>query len=175
MREEFELQGQSLNQRDAGSRDGACAGEMWSRVGSSSTASTTTCHRARWSPPCRADPIYIGGHTDARCVERPSGRWVDRQRVPLDEAAAYIAKLKGYLHEYGRDDDPFEIVCGLYAIPTPELFKRAEEELGLTATLCMPWALDQDVYKGDRSGLTRSAEVFRPSIEQFATDVVSCC
>jgi len=60
-------------------------------------------------------------------------------------------------------------------MPTPELFKRAEEEIGLTATLCMPWALDQNVSKGEVTGLTRSAEVFRPSIEQFATDVVSCC
>ena len=36
----------------------------------------------------------------------------------------------------------------------------------------MPWALDQNVSKGNMDGLTRSAEVFRPSIEQFAADVL---
>ena len=54
-----------------------------------------------------------------------------------------------------------------------DLFKMAEEDMGLTGTLCMPWALDQNVSKGNMDGLTRSAEVFRPSIEQFAADVLS--
>jgi probable F420-dependent oxidoreductase len=178
MREEFELQGQSFTNRGRRFTEMVHAlREMW-RPG------WVEFHGEYYDvPPCTMEPtpaapipIYIGGHTDAalrRAAEVGDG-WIGNA-YPLDEAAAYIAKLKGYLHEYGRDDDPFEIVCGLYAMPTPELFKRAEEELGLTATLCMPWALDQNVSKGEMKGLTRSAEVFRPSIEQFATDVVSCC
>jgi hypothetical protein len=58
-------------------------------------------------------------------------------------------------------------------MPTPDLFRMAEEDMGLTGTLCMPWALDQNVSKGNMDGLTRSAEVFRPSIEQVAADVLN--
>jgi hypothetical protein len=60
-------------------------------------------------------------------------------------------------------------------MPEVDLYKRAEEELGITGTMCMPWAMDQNVSKGNMDGLTRSAEVFRPSIEQFAADIVSRC
>ena len=118
--------------------------------------------------------LFRSGHTDAalrRAAEVGDG-WIGNA-YPLEEARHHIGRLKGYLKEFGRENDPFEIICGLYAMPTRDLFKMAEEDMGLTGTLCMPWALDQNVSKGNMDGLTRSAEVFRPSIEQFAADVLS--
>ena len=178
MREEFDLQGQSFTNRGRRFTEMVVAlREMWK-------PGWVQFHGDFYDiPPCTMEPtptepipIYIGGHSEAalRRAAQVGDGWIGNA-YPLDEAAAYITKLKGYLHEYGRDDDPFEIICGLYAMPTPDLFKRAEEEMGLTGTLCMPWALDQNVAKGNMDGLTRSAEVFRPSIEQFAADVVSRC
>ena len=178
MREEFELQGQSFTNR------GRRFTEMVQALRTVWQPGWVEFHGEFYDvPECMMEPspaapipIYIGGHTDAalRRAAQVGDGWIGNA-YPVEEAAAYVTKLKGYLHEYGRDDDPFEFICGLYAMPTPELFKRAEEEMGLTGTLCMPWALDQNVSKGDMGGLTRSAEVFRPSIEQFAADVVSRC
>ena len=178
MREEFELQGQSYTNR------GKRFTEMVRALRAMWEPGWVEFHGDHYDVPlCTMEPtpgapipIYIGGHTDAalrRAAEVGDG-WIGNA-YPVDEAAAHIARLRGFLKEFGREHDPFEIICGLYAMPTPDLFKRAEEELGLTGTLCMPWALDQNVSKGDMTGLARSAEVFRPSIEQFAADVVSRC
>ena len=178
MREEFELQGQSYTNR------GKRFTEMVRALRAMWEPGWVEFHGDHYDVPlCTMEPtpgapipIYIGGHTDAalrRAAEVGDG-WIGNA-YPVDEAAAHIARLRGFLKEFGREHDPFEIICGLYAMPTPDLFKRAEEELGLTGTLCMPWALDQNVSKGDMAGLARSAEVFRPSIEQFAADVVSRC
>ena len=124
--------------------------------------------------PAKSIPIYGGGHTDAalkRAAQHCDG-WIGNA-YPWDEAAHYVGKLKGYLNEYGRSNDDFDIICGLYALPEPDLYKRAEEQLGITGTLCMPWAMDQNVSKGQMEGLTLAADVYRPSIEQFAVDVLA--
>jgi hypothetical protein len=39
--------------------------------------------------------------------------------------------------------------------------------------ICMPWAMDQNVSKGQMEGLNLSADDYRPSIEKFAEDIVS--
>lgn len=178
MREEFELQGQSYGNRGKRFTEMVVAlREMWKPGWVEFHGDYYDVPACTMEPtPAEPIPIYIGGHSDAalRRAAQVGDGWIGNA-YPLEEAAVHVGTLKRYLHEYGRDDDPFEIICGLYAMPTPDLFKQAEEELGITGTLCMPWALDQNVSKGDMAGLTRSAEVFRPSIEQFAVDVVGHC
>jgi alkanesulfonate monooxygenase SsuD/methylene tetrahydromethanopterin reductase-like flavin-dependent oxidoreductase (luciferase family) len=124
--------------------------------------------------PSEPVPIYGGGHTDAalRRAARLCDGWIGNA-YPWDEAAHYVGRLQQFLREEGREGEPFEIICGLYAMPSVDLYRRAEEELGITGTLCMPWALDQNVSKGNLEGLTLSAEVYRPSIEQFAVDILA--
>lgn len=39
--------------------------------------------------------------------------------------------------EYGRADEPFEIMLALMEAPSPDLYKRAEG-LGVTAVMCVP-------------------------------------
>ncbi len=178
MREEFDLQGQSFTNRGRRFTEMVqVLRELWKPGWVEFHGEFYDIPTCTMEPtPAAPIPIYIGGHTDAalRRAARVGDGWIGNA-YPLEEAAAYVAKLKVYLHEYGRDDDPFEIVCGLYAMPSADLYRRAEEEMGLTGTLCMPWAMDQNVSRGNMKGLTRSAEVFRPSIEQFATDIVSQC
>ena len=52
-------------------------------------------------------------------------------------------------------------------MPSPDLYRRAEEELGITGTMCMPWAGGNPV-KGADAGLLQRAEAYRPAIETFA-------
>jgi hypothetical protein len=59
-------------------------------------------------------------------------------------------------------------------MPTADLYKRAEEEMGMTGTLCMPWALGNP-SAGDHAGLEEMASAFKPYIEDFATNIVSKC
>jgi hypothetical protein len=83
--------------------------------------------------------------------------------------------LRGLLDEQDRSSDPFSIVCGLYELPSAELFQRAEAELGITDTLCLPWVLDGNLSDDERNGRTLDVEVYRPSVERFATEILGVC
>ena len=176
MKEEFDLQGVDFSTR------GKRLNEMIPALRALWKGGWVEWHGDYYDvPACTLEPhtetaiaIYGGGHTDAalkRAAKYCDG-WIGNA-YPWDEAAQYVSKLKGFLHEFGRDNDDFDIICGLYALPAPDLYRRAEEELGITGTMCMPWALDQNVSKGEMSGLTQSADVYRPSIEKFAEEILS--
>jgi len=119
--------------------------------------------------PTEPIPIYCGGHTNAalRRAARYCDGWVGNAYTWAD-AEHYVGKLKGMLREEGREHDPFEIVIGLYEMPSVDIYRRAEEELGVTGMLCMPWAGMQAVSGGAHSGLTERADAYRRPIEQFA-------
>ena len=119
-------------------------------------------------------PIYSGGHTEPalKRAARYCDGWIGNA-YPWEEGAHYIRKLRGYLREYGRENDPFEIIIGFYAAPSVDLYRRAAEELGVTGTMCMPWAGVQNVSAGERGGLLESASVYRDSIDRFADEIVT--
>jgi len=117
-------------------------------------------------------PIYVGGHTDAalkRAAKYADG-WIGNA-YPWAEAEHYVGRLKEFLKAEERDLSTFEIICGLYEIPTVEIFQRAESELGVTGTMCMPWAMG-NVAPGDGRNADDVAAVYQSYIEQFAEDVV---
>ena len=117
-------------------------------------------------------PIYVGGHTDAalkRAAKYADG-WIGNA-YPWAEAEHYVGRLKEFLAAEDRDLSTFEIICGLYEIPTVEVFQRAETELGVTGTMCMPWAMG-NVSAGDGRNADDVAAVYQSYIEQFAEDVV---
>lgn len=178
MREEFDLQGQTFTNRGKRFTEMIHAlRELWKPGWKEFHGTYYDVPELTMEPtPAEMIPVYVGGHSEAalRRAAQVADGWIGNA-YPYEEAAKYVGQLKGYLREYGRENDPFEIICGLYAMPEVDLYKRAEEELGITGTMCMPWAMDQNVSKGNMDGLTRSAEVFRPSIEQFAADIVSRC
>jgi probable F420-dependent oxidoreductase len=178
MREEFELQGQDYANRGKRFTEMIRAlRELWRGGWVEFHGDFYDIPPLTMEPhPDRPVPIYVGGHSDAalRRAARVADGWIGNA-YPWDEAAHHVGRLRQFLAEEGRAADEFEIICGLYAMPEPDLYRRAEEVLGITGTLCMPWALDHDVARGNAEGLDLPPEVYRPSIERFASDILASC
>jgi alkanesulfonate monooxygenase SsuD/methylene tetrahydromethanopterin reductase-like flavin-dependent oxidoreductase (luciferase family) len=121
-------------------------------------------------------PIYSGGHTPValRRAAAVCDGWIGNA-YRWDEAATHVGALREQLVAHDRDVDEFAVVCGLYELPTAELFERAERELGITDTLCLPWVMDPDLTDDQRNGIVDDVEVYRPSVERFATEILARC
>ncbi|MCU1374301.1 MAG: rutA 5 [Actinomycetia bacterium] len=163
MREEFELMGQSFDDR------GPRLSEMMDALRALWQGGWVEWHGAHYDVPALMMephpevpvPIWSGGHTDAalRRAARHADGWIG-SAYPWDEAVHHVGRIKACLAEEGRADDPFEIIMAFYEPPTVDLYRRAED-LGVTATMCKPWAGATDGY--------------RPALERFAEAVVRPC
>jgi probable F420-dependent oxidoreductase len=178
MREEFELMGQDYDNR------GPRLNEMIQALRELWKGGWVEWHGTYYDIPAlmmephpeMPVPILSGGHTDValKRAARYCDGWIGNA-YPWDEAAHYVGKLRGYLEEYGRENDPFEIVLGFYDVPSVDLYQRAEEELGVAGAMCMPRAGMESISTGDHAGLQQSAERYRGPIEEFAEAIVSKC
>jgi probable F420-dependent oxidoreductase len=178
MREEFELQGQSFTNRGKRFTEMIVAlRELWKGGWVEFHGDYYDIPALTMEPhPAEPVPIYLGGHSDAalRRAAKVGDGWIGNA-YPWDEAEHHITRLRGFLEEEGRADDDFEIICGIYAMPEADMFKRAEEELGVTGTLCRPWALDPEINAMQAAGQTPRAEDYLPSIEKFAGEILAHC
>lgn len=177
MKEEFDLQGQDFSTRGKRLTEMVQAlRELWKGGWVEWRGAYYDIPPVMMEPhPPAPVPIYIGGHTDAalkRAAQVGDG-WIGNA-YPWDECAHHIGRLKGFLRAEGRTDDDFEIICGIYDLPSADLYRRAEEELGLTGTMCMPWAMG-NVSKGDRRNLNEVASAYQRYIDEFAEQVVLRC
>ncbi|APE14311.1 LLM class F420-dependent oxidoreductase [Mycobacterium sp. WY10] len=114
-------------------------------------------------------PILCGGESDAalRRAAALCDGWIGTAYT-FDDAKAYVSKLDALRREFGRADQPFEIMLALMDPPSPDLYKRAED-IGITAVVCAPWMTDPAVAAdGD-------VERYRGPIERFAESVVAEC
>jgi probable F420-dependent oxidoreductase len=111
-------------------------------------------------------PIMCGGESEAalRRAARLCDGWVG-MAYAWDDAVHFVERLHALRREYGRADEPFDIMLALMDVPTPDLYKRAED-IGITAAMCAPWMGAADVDPTD----VRS---FRGPIERFAESVVA--
>jgi probable F420-dependent oxidoreductase len=110
-------------------------------------------------------PILCGGESDIalhRAAALCDG-WVG-YAYRWHDALGYVEKLKALRREYGRDNEPFEILLALLEQPTPDLYKRAEDA-GITAVMCAPWAGQVDGQPGD-------PERYRAPIERFTETII---
>src|ERR1700730_6706196 len=110
-------------------------------------------------------PILCGGESEAALRRAASlcDGWVG-YAYAWDDAASYVQKLKDLRREYGREDQPFEILLALLEPPTPDLYKRAED-IGITAVMSSPWAGMEAMGSGD-------VERYREPIERFAEKII---
>ena len=177
MREEFDLQGQDFSTR------GKRLTEMVEALRALWKGGWVEWHGPYYDipsvmlephPPAPV-PVYIGGHTDAalRRAAQVADGWIGNA-YPWDECAHHIGRLQQFRREAGREDEPFEIICGIYEMPSPDLYRRAKDQLGMTGTMCMPWAMG-NVSAGDRTGLDAVAEAYQGFIDDFGERVVDRC
>ncbi|WP_304112656.1 TIGR03619 family F420-dependent LLM class oxidoreductase [Mycolicibacterium bacteremicum] len=89
-------------------------------------------------------PILCGGESEAalRRAARLCDGWVGTAYV-LDEAVRHVDRLSALRREYGRAEQPFEVLLALLDPPSVELYQRAEEA-GITAVMVAPWAVADD-------------------------------
>ena len=111
-------------------------------------------------------PILCGGESDAALRRAASlcDGWVG-YAYGWDDAVRYAHKLNDLRREYGRENEPFDILLALLEPPTPDLYKRAEEA-GITAVMGSPWAGMEGMASGD-------VERFRGPIERFAESIIA--
>jgi probable F420-dependent oxidoreductase len=168
MREEFELLGQSFEDRGKRLNEMVPAlRALWRGGWVSWDGEHYQVPELMMEPhPPAPVPIMCGGESEAalRRAARLCDGWVGTAYA-WDDAAHYVERLHALRREYGRADEPFDIMLALMDIPTPDLYKRAED-IGITAVMCAPWMGADGVDPADVS-------TFRAPIERFAESVVA--
>jgi probable F420-dependent oxidoreductase len=168
MREEFELLGQSFEDRGKRLNEMIPALRALWRGGWVSWDGEHYQVPELMMEPHPPAPVAImcGGESEAalRRAARLCDGWVGTAYA-WDDAVHYVERLHALRREYGRADEPFDIMLALMDIPTPDLYKRAED-IGITAAMCAPWMGADGVDPADVS-------TFRAPIERFAESVVA--
>jgi probable F420-dependent oxidoreductase len=110
-------------------------------------------------------PILCGGESEAalRRAARLCDGWVG-YAYEWDDAVGYTEKLTKLRREYGRENEPFDILLALLEPQTPDLYKRAED-VGITHVMSAPW-MGADLGPG-------GVERYREPIERFAETIIA--
>ena len=168
MREEFELLGQSFENRGKRLNEMIPAlRALWQGGWVSWDGEHYQVPELMLEPhPPAPVPIMCGGESEAalRRAARLCDGWVGTAYT-LDAAVPYVERLHALRREYGRGDEPFEILLALMDAPTADLYKRAED-IGVTAVMAAPWIGAQGVDPTDVTS-------FRGPIERFAETVMA--
>ena len=112
-------------------------------------------------------PIFYGGESEAalRRAARLCDGWVG-YAYSWDDAVGYAQRLTALRREFGRGDEPFDILLALLEPPSVDLYRRAED-VGITQVMIRPWGAPDPGLGG--------VEQFRESIERFAESIVDKC
>jgi len=169
MREEYELMGQDFTTRGKRLDEMIPAlRELWKGGWVSWNGEHYQVPEMMIEPhPPSPVPIFCGGESDTalRRAARLCDGWVG-YAYAWDDAVGYARRLTELRREYGRDNDPFDILVALLEPPSVDLYRRAEDA-GITQVMVRPWF-------GQDTG-TAGAEAYRPAIEEFATTIIEKC
>jgi probable F420-dependent oxidoreductase len=120
--------------------------------------------RLQMSPaPAKPIPILVGGISEPalRRVARLGDGWISDLHT-TSELADYVERLRGYRAEYGRADEPLEVVASASDAFDVDGYRRLAEA-GVTAVMTLPW-----IFHG---GPTDDLERKLLGIRRFAEDV----
>ena len=167
MREEFELVGQSFEDRARrGEEMLEVMRKLWTGEMVEHHGAFYDFPRLQMSPGVSARiPVFVGGRTKAalRRVARIGDGWIP-DLLDLDELAEGIAAIRTERRSLGRDDEPLEVIGAPKQGVDLDTFRRMED-LGVTHLWMIPWLL----YGGDPSSL----EVKRAGLERFADEIIA--
>ncbi len=168
MREEYELMGQDFTNRGKRLDEMIPAlREMWRGGWVSWSGEHYQVPEMMIEPhPPTPVPIMVGGESDAalRRAARICDGWVG-YAYGWDEAVGYAKRLTELRREYGRENEPFEVLLALLEPPSVDVYRRAEDA-GITAVMVRPW-LGRETGPG--------VEGYRESIERFAENIIDKC
>ena len=110
-------------------------------------------------------PILVGGLSEAafRRAARIGDGWISDVHS-TEELREIVRKLDGYRREYGRENEPFDVVAAADDAVDVDGFKRLED-VGVTVIQTMPWLF--------YSGAGESLEERKTGLERFAEDVIA--
>jgi alkanesulfonate monooxygenase SsuD/methylene tetrahydromethanopterin reductase-like flavin-dependent oxidoreductase (luciferase family) len=169
MREEYELMGQDFADRGKRLDEMIPAlRELWKGGWVSWTGEYYQVPELMVEPhPPAPVPILCGGESEAalRRAARLCDGWVG-YAYSWDDAVGYAQRLNALRREYGRENEPFDILLALLEPPSVDLYKRAEDA-GITQVMVRPWGAPDPALGG--------AEQFREPIERFAEQIVEKC
>jgi alkanesulfonate monooxygenase SsuD/methylene tetrahydromethanopterin reductase-like flavin-dependent oxidoreductase (luciferase family) len=106
-------------------------------------------------------PIYCGGTSGPalRRVGRLAEGWISDLHSTA-ELRDLVAEIRSYRAEYGRADEPLDVVASCTDAVDVDGFKRLEDA-GVTHVQTIPWVfygLWGDTLEGKREGLERFAD-----------------
>lgn len=120
--------------------------------------------------PDKKVPVIIGGNSKPamrRAATKGDG-WIPASSATPDELEAMLVEMQALRKQAGRENEPFEIIAALAAMPDKDLYARFEE-LGVSGVMQAPW-LTRSPQK-DRYGY--DADHVRTRMEAFAEAFIS--
>ncbi|MFC4584459.1 TIGR03619 family F420-dependent LLM class oxidoreductase [Sphaerisporangium corydalis] len=122
--------------------------------------------------PARPVPFYVGGDSDAalRRAARLGDGWIGNRVYAEEQLDQVIARLNGYLKEYGRSEGDLEIVTALAAMPDAVTYRRLAGK-GVTGTMAAPWWLATPEEKARHGEGTLELKI--ATMERFAEEVIA--
>jgi probable F420-dependent oxidoreductase len=118
--------------------------------------------------PVRPVPIWCGGHSKValrRAATRCDG-WLGNA-YPVDECERYVGLLLQQRRAAGRDGEPFEVILGVEALPTPDVCERMSA-VGVTGMMCVPWMQGRSSHGVEVSETQRGTELEQKIEATFA-------
>jgi probable F420-dependent oxidoreductase len=120
--------------------------------------------------PDRPIPVYIGGDSDAalRRTARVGDGWIGNRIYSEQQLADVLARLTGFLSEYGRTLDDLAVIAPIGVEPSVDLYKRWADR-GVTGTMTAPWWLASPDEQRRLTGL----DLKIATMERFANEVIT--
>jgi probable F420-dependent oxidoreductase len=126
--------------------------------------------------PNKPVPIYVGGTTKPalRRAARYGDGWIGVMH-PLGEIEGTLAELNGYRREFGRENEPFDIMLHCPDAQSVDDIRRLED-LGVTDLQVTPWTVpDTPAHLGVQAFMRQQPPVSEKldAIKRYGDEVIS--
>lgn len=127
-------------------------------------------------PPNRV-PVYVGGLSEPalKRAARKGDGWLGLLH-PMEEVREIIARLAAYRREYGRENEPFDIIVQPKDVRSIDDYRRLED-MGVTHCWVLPWVAIRKKEGADQSfgtfGDQASTQEKFDAVRRFGDEVIA--